>query len=247
MYSTTKQDNISSPLMTNEETKLLIKVALSDCGSAWKAYKYVAAIITPGYGGAAALLAGIGGSLFTWWLESDAMGVPPNNPYTSITSNRNSWQIIGELHNKYLDDGLKNLGISNDDIFEFTETAYPIFIDSISERLNLNKDSIQSYISSTSFQNIIQEISSELTVDSLYENSIEDGVPSYMCNYINEFLIRVSDENTFTYNDAMDYSDEFLANVDNQTAFSSYEKYYVKSVISVYKNSLTYWQYAIDN
>lgn len=231
---------------TEKDTKMLIKVALADCSSAWQAYKYVAVVLTPGYGGAAALLAGIGGSLFTWWMEKDSAPAKKQNANVAVTQSPGSPLIIGELHNKYIEKVLVQGNMETTNIDSFTTMTYDSLIGKISTELGLQESVLSNDFTMNEYRNLMNNRASYSTIEGIYNQSIQDGMPTYLCTYFKEYLNRVANENTFVYNDVMTYSDLFIENINAQSNISAYDKHYLSSVISVYKNSIKYWSVELD-
>lgn len=97
------------------------------------------------------------------------------------------------------------------------------------------------------YKQILAEHDNMERPDEVYASAIQFGVSEHMAAYMKEFVTRISRTSGLTYEDAMTYADLFITNVANQTSFTATEKYNMVAIVSIYKNSLTYWNYAIEN
>lgn len=254
-YDTYIKNRVVPIEWTSADTKQLLVIAYADCQSAWTAFKVVSKIVGAGYGGAAALLAGIGGSLFTWWTQySETKSIKTQNPNTGVTYPNTNPLIIGELHNNYmhalaLDTPTYKATIAS----TLANKTYDSLVNRISLALNLPVNNIKQDITKTEYTNLLSSSFFSYTgdidstyINSVYNTSIQDGYSVAFASYFKEFLNRAANIATFNYLDAISYCDLFITNVDNQQSFTAYEKHYMKSTISIYKNSLKYWKYTIE-
>lgn len=238
--------NQKVPMMTEKDVKLLCKVATADLGSAWQAFKLVARIAGPGYGGAAALLAGIGGSLYTWWLERETKSAKIDNPNTGVTLPVTNPEAAGEIHNKYVQlIAIQHADLMNQDFQDMSIGTHSLLATGLASEFNLSSTTLATSIPVADYQDILDNHAGNMTIQQIYDKGIADGTPVYLCDYMNEFLTRAANPATFTYDAALSYSDLFIADIKTQS-FTPFEKDYLISCISIYKNSLKYWHYNLN-
>ena len=244
-YDLVVRNQVRTVAWTEKDTKQLLILATADLKSAWEAFKLVSKVLTPGYGGAAALLAGIGGSLYTWWLTKDeTKSAKIDNPYTPAP-NTVTPANIGKWHNYYLHQEIIRGAGASKDLDYMVNNTYNSLLENVSSTFGYMSQDLSSIITKDDYKDIIEESSQNMTIDELHNKALADGYSPMLADYYREFLIRAANPDNFTYENAIEYTELFMVDVDQQSALTASEKDQMKTAISVYQNSLQYWNYTL--
>jgi hypothetical protein len=232
---------------TENDTRKLVKVAMADMSSAWAAFKIVGKLLTPGYGAAAALLAGIGGSLYAWWLEGGFnIAQTGPNPNTNTTLDPTDPRFVGQAHNKLVHQGMQIPGAETQNLSDFTDATYDAFVEKTADITGTSMESLLENMPKELYQQIVGDQVQPATSEEMYASAISAGVSEHAAGYMFEFHSRVQSP-SLTYEDGLAYSDLFIQHIGSLSAFTETERHNLIAIISVFKNSLQYWNYALEH
>jgi uncharacterized membrane protein YgcG len=96
------------------------------------------------------------------------------------------------------------------------------------------------------YQQIVGEQVQPATSEEMYASAISAGVSEHAAGYMFEFHSRVQSP-SLTYEDGLAYSDLFIQHIGSLSAFTETERHNLIAIISVFKNSLQYWNYALEH
>jgi hypothetical protein len=130
---------------TEKDTKQLLIVATADLKTAWDVFKFVSKFAGAGYGAAAGVISGIGGSIYAWWLNKESAVAKVDNPHiappgTNIPSNAGMW------HNKFMYDILVEEIAGTENIDSMVSLTYPSLVESVCEVYGLNNTEMQTVV-----------------------------------------------------------------------------------------------------
>jgi len=218
--------------------------AKSDGVSAYATYKFIGKYFGPGYGAGVGLLGGIAGSLLHAWETGDlefSTGpgyIPPGGSIGNI-DDITSPHTIGVLHNNILNEatnGSSTIQFSNID--NLMSTSYDYFTQRVAEELNLDITTLRSKISLVEYKVLANSKNASIPVNVITE--VNNGASVNICNYLNEYFSRVTNSNA-TFDDIKQYTDLFIADVENQSHLNSDEKFNITATLSIFKNSSLFW------
>lgn len=238
----------------------MIDYAIADGASAWTVFKVASRIVGLGYGAAVGMLGGVCGSIYKYVREhkdfkpsfnannnginfanSVQLNITTNRPYklkTVSTTTNFGYNLVGELHNKYLDSLVVKFDNQKLDIDPVN--TYNYLCNAVSAELSIPTDSIKSKFSLAEYNEVIELDVSKKTNQEIYDYMIRNNVPRYLCNYMNEFFERIRKPENANYDIALNYVNLFIEDVQNQN-FTTQEKNGILYSLSIFKNSLQYW------
>lgn len=238
----------------------MIDYAIADGASAWTVFKVASKIVGLGYGAAVGMLGGVCGSIYKYVREhKDFKPNSTNNDniinfddfgQLSISANKLcklktistttnfGYNLVGELHNKYLDSLVVRFDDRRLDIDP--NYTYNYLCNAASVELSIPTDSIKSKFSLAEYSEVIDLDISEKTNQEIYDYMIRNSVPKYLCSYMNEFFERIRKPENANYDVALNYVNLFIEDVQNQN-FTTQEKNGILYSLSTFKNSLQYW------
>jgi hypothetical protein len=259
-YDTNISKNTNKNPIPLGKWETMIDYAIADGASAWTVFKVASKIVGLGYGAAVGMLGGVCGSIYKYVREhkdfkpsptsngniinfnaSRQLSSATNKPFKlqtiSVTANF-GYNLVGELHNKYLDSLVVKFDDRRLDIDP--DKTYNYLCNAASVELNIPTDSIKSAFSLAEYNEVIDLDVSEKTNREIYDYMIRNNVPKYLCSYMNEFFERIRKPENASYDIALNYVNLFIEDVQNQS-FTTQEKNGILYSLSIFKNSLQYW------
>jgi hypothetical protein len=238
--------NLDKKVSTNKKPRTLRKVvgyAVADGASAIGVFKNTVGFVGPGYAAAFGFLGGICGSLYHGWQQGDYGAIAPYNPPTGSTpdfiTDLGNHSAIGIAHNKFLSEMINNSEISYSDYQSLMTTSYNYLVKRTAIVFNLNESTIKDNFTLSQYKNV--GVENRISLPLNIENEVSNGGNRNILTYLNEYLIRFQNPNA-TFDDLILYSNYFIENANSQSNLTSAEVFNIKATISVFKNSLLYWQ-----
>lgn len=234
---------ISTNKSTRVTTKKIVGYAVADGSAAIGTFKGTVGIVGPGYAAAFGFLGGICGSLYHGWQQGDYLTIKPYIPPTTSLPNfitdLNNPLSVGVAHNKLLSELVNNPKISFSNYSNLMSTSYNYLVKRTATEFNLNENIIRENFTLDQYKSVGVENRVSLPLN--ISKEVSNGGNINILNYTNEYLIRFQNPSA-TLEDLILYSDIFIENINQQSNLSQQEKYNIKAIISVFKNSLLYWQ-----
>ncbi len=242
--------NLDNKVKNNKQTRMsedgwrkLVGYVVADGASAWAAYKLVGKYLGGGYGGAASLLAGIGGSVYEAWQAGDiSFGIVynPTNPNPDPAGSSLS-ENYGILHNLIVQEitmGSNSIDMSNES--SFLQTTYDYVIARVAEELNLDEAQLRLHVSFIEYSRLIFSGQARSAQD-VYDACMVDSTDPHIMDYMNEYYVRIMSNNV-TLDQLRTYTYLFIDDIDSQSAFSEQEKSNIKSTLYIHLYSSYYWE-----
>ena len=240
IYSLDKK--VSTNKVTRVTKRQVIGYAVADGMAAWSTFKGTVGFAGPGYGAAFGFLGGICGSLYYGYDKGDYGRIRNYTPPKSSlieTKDLNSPNSVGLTHNNLLAELVNNPQISYDNYTNLMSSSYNYLVQRTATKFNLDENIIRTNFTLDNYKKVGVEDKITLPLD--IDLEVAKGGNINILNYVNEYLIRFENPNA-TFEDLILYSDYFMGNVDQNSSFTPTEIYNIKATISVFKNSLLYWQ-----
>lgn len=239
--------DLDKKVTTNKKSRTLKKVvgyAVADGGGAIGVFGKTVGLVGPGYAAAFGFLGGICGSLYHGWQQGDyGVIIAPYNPPTGSTpdfiTNLEIPLAVGIAHNKFLSEMINNPEISYSDYQNLMTTSYNYLVRRTAIVFNLSETTIRENFTITQYKNV--GVENRISLPLNIENEVANGGNRNILTYLNEYLVRFQNPNA-TFDDLILYSNYFIENVNSQSNLTSAEAFNIKASISIFKNSLLYWQ-----
>ncbi|MFT4060892.1 MAG: hypothetical protein QM642_00895 [Edaphocola sp.] len=230
----------------------LLDYALADGASAWTVFKVASKFVGVGYGAAIGMLGGICGSLYEYIRNNYDFKLPrttqninafdieenivsnPMNAYTQY-----SYSFVGQLHNLYLDSAIYK--IENGQMGFSASETYAYLVSKASVEFEIPADSLVVKFPFSEYQKIIDDNVGSLSALEINNLTLSDSIPSYLCDYMNEFFTRVRNPENADYDVAINYANLFIADAETQVGFTQMERNAIQYSLSIFKQSLLYW------